>query len=253
MTEKKISITTIESERFYAAVEKTEAVLSSVGNEKDLEKAVGELKAAESENNALAEAKADHVKALVEEAIENTDPEILEKGILIIDGLGPTDINLESGETVTLNVTMQDVKGLINQESTGNLIHSLVANQFDSEGNYQQTNVMKVPESEKSFQFIGEGYHKTGDEKEGDFVHPGGFFMAIKGDGPENGIERAVEQIEKQLPDLEKVEGNNAELVEKIEAKIESARDEFVDIDNIDKQSTENSSQQSEVEFDQSV
>lgn len=145
------------------------------------------------------------VKKNVRDSIGNTPIAVLRKGILIIESLEVTV------EGQSYKGTLQDVFHYINGTETGNLIHSIIVDQFSAEGDFQQTNVQKVPPYEGSFEFLGEPYKAQGGEI---FVHPIGFFMAC------SSKKEAVESLSKQLPSLPSKEGENKEICTLIKDRI---------------------------------
>ncbi len=145
------------------------------------------------------------VEKNIKTSIGNTPKEVLKKGILIIDSL---EVAVEGQ---SYKGTLQDVFHYINGTETGNLVHSIIVDQFSAEGDFQQTNVQKVPPYEGSFEFLGEPYKAQGGEI---FVHPAGFFMATPSK------EVAVESLSKQLPSLPEKEGKNKELCALIRDRI---------------------------------
>jgi len=157
------------TERFQESVELMKDVVHAAieGNEKELDSALENLMNEKDRNDFLTEQKSEIVKEKIEEAIENSDREVLEKGILVIEDFSKATV-----------------------EKT------------DTEGEI--------------------------------FVHPAGFFMAT------DSVESAIESLEKQLPELEVIEGNNKELIEKIEEKINSESfietEKEIEVNNIEKE-----------------
>jgi len=188
------------TERFQESVELMKDVVHAAieGNEKELDSALENLMNEKDRNDFLTEQKSEIVKEKIEEAIENSDREVLEKGILVIEDFSKATVLDQEGKEIEVELNMNDIKQFINQDETGNEIHSLVIDQYGTEGEFQQTNVLKVPDHADSFGFIGEGYEKTDTEGE-IFVHPAGFFMAT------DSVESAIESLEKQLNELKSV------------------------------------------------